>query len=241
MRTKAPEMNVTDPSPELDFIIKELAALGNPKDREGMARFGIKSENAFGIRLPVLRSFAKMLRGRHDLALDLWWTKIHEAMLLAIFIADRKLVTEELMENWLMDFDSWDICDQACSSLFVFTRYAYQKAIEWPERTAEFEKRAGFVMIAALAVHDKKAPDESFFPFLSLIEKHAGDSRNFVKKAVNWALRQIGKRNLALNHQAMAVAEKIKRQDSSSAKWIAADALRELTSPAVQARLERKK
>ena len=212
----------------LSSILTELKSLGNPEDVEGMARFGINKETALGIRIPVLRDLAKKTKKNHPLALELWKTNIHEARLLAIFIADPKLVDEALMENWLKDFNSWDICDQACGNLFDKHPLAFEKAKEWAGRDQEFEKRAGFTMMATLAVHAKKADDLQFINFFPLIEKHANDNRNFVKKAVNWALRQIGKKNNTLKILAIETAERIREQNTASARWIAADALREL-------------
>lgn len=211
-----------------DSVIADLQQLASPEFRTGMARFGIVNETALGIKVPVLRAYAKKAGKNHPLALQLWETRIHEARLLAIFMADWKLVDEQLMEQWLKDFNSWDICDQCCGELFDKTPLAFQKAAEWTTRTAEFEKRAGFVMMAELAVHDKKADNAAFESFFSLMIRHADDDRNFVKKAVNWALRKIGKRNQFLRTAAIAVALEIQQQPSKSAKWIAMDALREL-------------
>jgi 3-methyladenine DNA glycosylase AlkD len=143
------------------------------------------------------------------------------------------------MEKWVSEFDSWDVCDQVCSGLFDRTLFAHQKAIEWSGRKEEFVKRAGFALMAALSVHDKKAPDSAFLKFLGPIERGSTDERNFVKKAVNWALRQIGKRNLRLNRAALTEAVKISKIDSSSARWVASDAIRELKSEAVQKKLRR--
>ena len=162
---------------------------------------------------------------------------IHEARILASMIVDPKMVTSEQMERWVRDFDSWDVCDQCCNNLFKKTGVAYGKAVEWSASDAEFVKRAGFVMMACLAVGDKKADDAQFVPFLRIIVRESGDSRNFVKKAVNWALRQIGKRNAGLNRKALEAAEAIRKMDSKSARWIASDAIRELESEAVQKRL----
>ena len=213
---------------EVQAIVAELRTYHNSKNLEGMARFGIATENAIGIKIPVLRGIAKAIGKNHELALQLWDTKIHEARILAVYIADYKRVSEALMEKWLKDFASWDVCDQTCGGLFDKTIYAYDKAAEWTQRESEFEKRAGFVMMATLAVHDKKAEDKNFLAFLSLIEKEACDERNFVKKAVNWALRQIGKRNMRLNAAAVLCAKRIRTQSGKSSKWIATDALREL-------------
>ena len=177
----------------------------------------------------------------HNLAQELWASGIHEARILACMIDDPEMVNEEQIERWVKDFDSWDVCDQCCSNLFDKTEFAYQKAVEWSKRNEEFVKRAGFVLMACLAVHDKKAKDKEFLRFLPIIKRESADNRNFVKKAVNWALRQIGKRNLNLNREAIEAAAEIQKMDSRSAKWIASDAIRELTSEAVQERLRGQK
>lgn len=206
-----------------------------------MARFGINASRAFGIKLPVLREMAKPYRKNHALALELWKTQLHEAKLVAIFIDDPKALTEAQMEAWIKDFDSWDITDQACMGLFTHWPLAYDKVVEWSYRTPEFERRAAFSLLAGLTVHDKKAENEKFIRLLPVIESAATDERNFVKKAVNWALRQIGKRNEVLNLEAIACARRIQQLPSKSARWIAADALRELTGEAVQQRLLQKR
>jgi 3-methyladenine DNA glycosylase AlkD len=226
---------------DAQVVIDELKSLANPENVAGMTRFGIKADNLLGISMKTLEPIGKRLRKDHALALQLWDSGIHEARLLACMVDDPKQVSEAQMESWVNDFDSWDVCDQACNKLFDKTPYAYSKAVEWTSRDSEFVKRAGFVLMATMAVHDKKAPDTSFIEFLPIIEREAGDERNFVKKAVNWALRQIGKRNLALNAHAVQTAEAIRSMDSKAAKWIAADALRELTSPAVKEKLSRQK
>lgn len=200
----------------------------NPKNVAGMARFGINPKNTLGISIPFLRTLAKKIGKDHQLAQQLWKTKIHEARLLAGFIDDFKLVSVKQMESQVKDFDSWDICDQVCSNLFDKTPYAYQKAKEWTRDKREFVRRAGFVMMACLAVHDKKAPEKKFLPFFPLIEKYSTDERNFVKKAVNWALRQMGKSRPALRKRAIALANKLAESPSASARWIGKDALRDL-------------
>jgi 3-methyladenine DNA glycosylase AlkD len=220
-------------------ILDRLKALSNPKAIGGMARFGINPENTYGISIPNLRKIAKELGTDHHLAQELWSSGIHEAKILASMIDDPKEVTGVQMERWVKDFDSWDICDQCCSNLFDKTDLAYQKAIDWSAREEEFVKRAGFVLMAALAVHDKKAEDRAFLQFLPLIKRESTDARNFVKKAVNWALRQIGKRNIVLNTKAIETAKEIREIETRSAQWIAADALRELTSEEIQTRLLR--
>lgn len=220
-------------------ILKELKKLSQPKNIETMKRFGIDAKNAYGISLPNLRKLAKQIGVNQELSLQLWKNNIHETKILAPMIGNPKLVTEKQMEKWVKDFYSWDIVDQCCSNLFDKTEYAYQKAIEWSCRSEEFVKRSGFVMMASLSVHDKKAIDQDFKQFFPLIKKEAYDERNFVKKAVNWALRQIGKRNLSLNKAAIAITHQVEKLDSKSARWIARDALRELTSENVKNRLLR--
>jgi 3-methyladenine DNA glycosylase AlkD len=224
-----------------DQIIRRLRKLGNPKNVEGMARYGINPGNTFGVPVPVLRSIAKEIGQDHRLAAELWKSGVHEARIIAPLIEDPARVTERQMERWVRQFDSWDICDLCCNNLFRKTRFAHAKAAEWCGRESEFVKRAGFVMIAVLAVHDKAAPDAAFVRYLTAIRKGATDERNFVKKAVNWALRGIGKRNEALNARAVEAAKAVAKLDSKAAKWIASDALRELRSDKVRERLRGKR
>jgi 3-methyladenine DNA glycosylase AlkD len=225
--------------PACNEILDRLRSLGDPKAVEGMARYGIRSTNALGVSAPKLRRFAREIGRSHDLAAQLWRTGIYDARILASLIDDPARVTVRQMERWAKDFDSWAVCDAACCCLFDKTPHAWAKAVEWTERPEEYVKRAGFVLMAALAVHDKKAPDERFEAFLPLIARHATDERNFVKKAVNWALRQIGKRNRRLNLLAIQTGERIRQIDSRAARWIASDALRELNSEKVRRRLKR--
>lgn len=222
-------------------VIAELHSMANPEAAEGLARYGICTENLLGVSIPKLRSLSKRIGQDHSIAKQLWTSRIHDARILAGMVAEPVKLTERQMEAWVKDFDSWDVCDQCCSNLFDKTPFAHKKAVEWAGRKQEFVKRAGFVMMAVLAVHDKKANDEAFTRFFPLIRQEATDERNFVKKAVNWAIRQIGKRNASLNKEAIRLAREIGTMDSKSARWIAADALRELTSPAVQRRLAKKK
>ena len=209
-------------------IISQLKKNSNPKDREGMARFGINPKFALGVRIPVLRSLAKKIGKDHKLAQELWKTKIHEARILASMIDDPEKVTEKQMENWVKCFNSWDLCDQTCMNLFDKMSIAWKKAIQWAGRKEEFVRRAGFALMACLVWHDKEAPDEKFLKFFPIIKKYSIDERNFVKKAVNWALRQIGKRNQNLKKQAIKTAEEILKIQNKTAKWIAKDAIREL-------------
>ncbi|MGD0027797.1 MAG: DNA alkylation repair protein [Candidatus Bathyarchaeia archaeon] len=214
-----------------------MKSLSSPEAVVGMSKFGINPKNTYGISIPKLREIAKDIGKNHQLALELWKSDIHEARILASFIDEPEKVTENQLEKWVRDFDSWDVCDQVCN-LFEKTPYAYQKAIEWTNRKEEFIKRAAFALMAGLAVHDKKASNEQFEHFFPLIREAATDDRNFVKKAGNWALRNIGKRNKALNERAMEIAREIQEINSKTAKWIASDALRELSSHAIQKRLK---
>lgn len=222
-----------------DEILARLRPLGCRSDVEGMARFGIRPDKAFGIRAPVLKKMAREIGRNHRLALELWATGIYEARAIAALIEEPELVTESHAERWLRDFDNWATCDGCCLYLFTYLPFAWRKIFEWSRRKREYEKRAAFSLIACLTVHDKTAPNEKFFKCLPLIKRAATDERNFVRKAVNWALRQIGKRNLKLNRAAIQTCREIQKLDSRSARWIAADALREITSPVVQARLRK--
>jgi len=224
---------------DLKEIIQILRSMANKKNVEGMARFGINPKNTLGISLYNLRPLAKKIPRNHKLALDLWKTKIHEARLLAPMIDIPAEVTEDQLEHWVMDFDSWDIVDQCCGNLFKDTKFAKKKIIEWSTRKEEFVKRTAFALICEFAYHDKTMKDEEFEAYFSLIKREATDERNFVRKAVNWALRNIGKRNLTLNKKAIKIAEEIKKMEDKTARWIANDALRELKSPAVQKRLQK--
>jgi len=222
----------------LSEIVSKLKSLANPDNLGFMAKYGITSDRAYGVKIPDLRRIAKSYRNDHELALALWNHNTRETRILATMVDDPKQLTEKQMESWAKEFDYWEICDQCCMNLFEKHSLAWQKAIEWSTNPDEGKKRAAFVLMARLAVSDKKAADEKFEPFLPLIVRDSTDERNLVKKAVNWALRQIGKRNIALNRQAIQVAEKIVTPDSKSARWIATDALRELKSEAVRRRLK---
>jgi 3-methyladenine DNA glycosylase AlkD len=225
-------------------IIRKLELLENPANIAGMARFGITAKKAFGISAPVLKQLAKEIKkqakDRHKLALELWASGFHEARVIAYLIDDAKQVSEAQMDDWAADFDNWAICDGACGHLFCKTELAYEKVFEWSAREEEFVKRAGIVLAAWLAVHDKKVSDAALAQFLPVLEAHAGDERNFIKKAVNWSLRQIGKRNLNLHKLAVETAEKIKARNTKAARWIAADALRQLKNQKILERLTKR-
>lgn len=226
---------------DTEQILRELKKLGRPNALQFMSKYGINPENAFGVSIPNLRKLARFSGKNHSLAHSLWETEIHDARLLASLVAEPQLVTKAEMDYWAKDFYSWDVVDGFCNNLFVFTPHAYEKAIEWSREEREYLKRAGFVLMAVSAVHKKGWGDNDFLSFFPIIKREATDERNFVKKAVNWALRQIGKRNFNLNKEAIKLAEEISELDSKSARWIAKDALRELKSAAVQKRLAMKK
>ena len=221
-------------------VLARLRALADPAVTASMARFALPVDQALGVTTPQLRKLAREIGRNHALALQLWATEVSEARLLAPMIDEPARVSVKQIERWVSGLDSWGICDDCCFGLFDKTRFAWPKALEWSRRRPQFEKRAGFALMAALARHDREAPDEKFSPFLAAIERESGDGRNFVKKAVNWALREIGKRNHKLNRSAIARARAIHATGLPSARWIASDALRELQSTAVQARLKLK-
>ena len=218
-------------------ILRWLERRGSARDREGMARFGIHSAKAFGVSMATMRPLVKRLGRNHDLAVGLWKSEWLEARILAGFIADPSRVTPALMDRWCRDFDNWAVCDSTCIHLFSLTPHAWRKVPIWSRRQDEFVRRAGFALLAALAVHDKQAPDRAFVRGLALVKRTADDKRNFVKKAVNWALRQIGKRNPALNVKAVALSRQLASSTQAAPRWIGTDALRELTSAAVSRRL----
>ncbi len=221
----------------IENVLRDLKARASPDSVEGMKRFGINPEKTLGISIPDLRGLARKMGKNHSMAQELWASGIHEARILAGFIDEPAMVTDQQMESWVKDFDSWDVCDQVCG-LFAKTKLSYAKAMEWSRRKEEFVKRAAFALMAWLAVHDKNAADEKLAKFLPIIKRESADDRNFVKKAVNWALRQIGKRNLALNKLAIQTAREIQKTESRSAKWISSDALRELSDQKVLERLK---
>lgn len=209
-------------------VLRELRGHADPRNVAGMARLGITPRGTLGVSIPMLRGLARRLGRDHRLAQELWRSGIHEARILASMIDEPERVTEAQMERWVGGFDSWDVCDQICGNLFRRTSFAWRKAVEWSGREEEFVRRAGFVMMATLAVADKEAPDARFARFLPLIMRRSTDDRNFVRKAVNWALRQIGKRSPGLRLDAIRTARRLLRSTEPSARWIARDALREL-------------
>lgn len=222
---------------DVPSVISWLERHGTKANREGMARYAIPSDKAFGVSVGSLRKYAKQLRRNHELAAALWETGWYEARMLAAFVDEPARVTSAQMDRWCRDFDSWAICDTACFHLFDRTPFAREKARQWATAKPEFVKRAGFALMASLVAHDKTAPDEAFLEWLPLIEEGAQDDRNFVKKGVNWALRTIGKRSLALNAAALLVAKRLAGATAGAPRWVGKDALRELGSSAVRERL----
>ena len=220
-------------------VLDKLQSKGRPEQLKGMAKYGMTVEQRLGVSVPDMRKLAREIGKDHKLALDLWRTGIAEARIVAAMVGDPAKLTEEQMEDWVKDINSWDVCDQVCANLFEKNQLAWRKIADWSEREEEFVNRTAFSLIACLAWHDKKTIDEKFIELLPIIIREAMDERNFVKKAVNWALRNIGKRNLNLNKAAIKTAKEIKQLDSKAARWIASDAIRELESDAVQNRLTR--
>jgi len=223
----------------VEDVLDKLRDKARPEQLKGMAKYGITVEQRLGVPVPDMRKLAKEIGRDHKLALDLWKTGIAEAMIVAGMVDDPVKLTEGQMEDWVKDINSWDVCDQVCMNLFEKNQLAWKKIADWSEREEEFVKRTAFSLIACLAWHEKKATDEKFIGLLPLIVRAATDERNFVKKAVNWALRNIGKRNFNLNKAAVTTAKQIQQLDSKAARWIAADAIRELESQGVQSRLRR--
>jgi len=219
-------------------VLDKLQSKAQPGQLKGMAKYGMTVEQRLGVSVPDMRKLAKEIGRDHKLALDLWKTGIAEARIMAGMVGDPDKLTEEQMEEWVKGINSWDVCDQVCMNLFEKNHLAWKKIVDWSEREEEFVKRTAFSLIACLAWHDKKASDEKFIELLPVIIRESTDERNFVKKAVNWALRNIGKRNLNLNEAAINTAKEIQRLDSKAARWIATGAIRELESESIQKRLK---
>lgn len=231
-RAKPPPSDEGGPQARAADLVERLRALGTPENVAGMARFGINPDHAVGVSVTTLRRMARETGKDHALALALWATGVHEARILASMVEEPERVTRAQAERWVRAFDSWDLCDQCCMNLFRKTPHAWDLARQWTGREETFGKRAGFALLATLAVHEKEAPDEAFRAFLPVIEAEAKDPRNFVRKAVNWALRQIGKRDPALRKEALALARRLAASDERSARWVGKDAVRELEKPA---------
>ncbi len=219
---------------DVDSVVASLKRLGTNATRDGMSRYGIPSDKAFGVSVANIRQMAKRLGKDHELATRLWDTGWYEARMLAAFVDEPASVTPAQMDRWCKDFDNWAICDTVCFHLFDRTPFAYRKVAQWSNRRDEFVRRAAFALLASLALHDKGADDEAFVQCLPLIESAASDERNFVKKGVSWALRGIGKRNQELNEAAVAVANRLAASPEPSARWVGKDALRDLAKPEIK-------
>lgn len=222
-------------------VILRLESMSFPEGAEGMARYGIRSEKVLGLTMSQLREIARDLGEDHQLALCLWKAGYHESRILAALVDDPVKVTEEQIDLWVTDFDNWAVCDGVCNHLFRRTPLAHRKCVEWSSREEQYVKRASFALMASLAVHDQVSEDRVFTSYLGIIEREATDDRPYVKKGVNWALRQIGKRNLSLNIDAIKTAERLASMESRAARWIASDALRELKGEKVQGRLRNRR
>jgi 3-methyladenine DNA glycosylase AlkD len=227
-----------EPAPSVEAVLAELRSMGSEANRTGMARYGIKTDRAFGISMAALKPVVRRHKRNHSLALGLWRSGYHEARLLAALIDEPAKVTTAQMNAWAASLDSWDVCDQACSKLFVKTPFVEESIWRWASDEREFVRRAAFALIAAYTVHGKLVPDERYLAMLGLIERHADDKRNFVRKAVNWALRQIGKHSTRLHAPALALAERLAASPDANARWIGKDAVKELTDPVQLARLK---
>ncbi|HIJ08286.1 TPA: DNA alkylation repair protein [Candidatus Bathyarchaeota archaeon] len=221
-------------------ILKQLRQKANPANLEGMKRYGIAVDHRLGVSVANMRLIVKGVKKNHTLALELWKTGLAEGKIVASMVEEPENLTEEQMDEWVMGFDSWDVCDQVCMNLFEKSPLAWIKILQWSKRDEPFVKRAAFALIACLAWHDKRAKDEDFTSLFSVMKSGAVDERNFVKKSVNWALRNVGKRNLRLNKAAIAFSRELLQMDSKVARWIGSDALRELESEAVQRKLSKK-
>ena len=236
---KPPTVSPQSLDDEVQSALRWLESHSTKANRDGMARFAIPSDNALGVAMRDIKALGRKLGHNHELASALWNTGVYEARMLASFVGDPTKLTSAEMDRWCKDFDNWAFCDAMSFNLFDRTPHAWAKVAQWSSKRNEFEKRTAFALLWSLTVHDKSASDDQFIQGLALIEREAGDGRNFVKKAVNMALRAIGKRNLALNTAAAAVARRLAESQDATARWVGKDALRELTSPGVKKRLRR--
>jgi len=232
---------MTQVGAEVEAALVALQAKSTKRDRENLARFGITASKAFGVSVANIQLLGKRLGRNHDLAVALWDTGWYEARMLTAFVDEPERVTSAQMDRWCRDFDNWGICDTLCFHLFDRTPHAWKKVSQWHDKRGEFVRRAGFALLACLALHDKRAGDEPFIEGLALVERAASDERNFVKKGVSWALRLIGRRNVALNTEAVEVARRLSASSSAAARWIGRDAVKELTSPLVKRQLAAKR
>jgi 3-methyladenine DNA glycosylase AlkD len=222
-------------------VLAWLERTGSPKAVAGLARYGLPTTNAYGIAVGTLRAQAKKIGRDHELAMQLWKTGSLEAQILASFLGDPTRLTLAQMNAWCRDFDNWGTTDTACFALFDRSPLAWQVVAPWCKQRGEFQKRAGFVMMACLAAHDKTAPDAAFLKFFPIIEKGAADDRNFVKKGVSWGLRHLGHRSAALHAAALKTATKLSKSENATERWVGKDALRDITRPAVVKKVRAKR
>jgi 3-methyladenine DNA glycosylase AlkD len=234
---KPPKPRARPTSVTAENVVERLKRAGSKKTRDGMARYGMPSDKAFGVPVAVIQRIAKSIGPNHDVALELWGTGWYEARMVASYIDEPALVTPAQMDQWCRDFDNWGICDTVCFVLFDRSPHAWPKVPKWCRQKAEFVKRGGFVLMACLALHDKTAPDDAFEPFFKLIEADATDERNFVKKGVSWALRAVGRRSAQLNATAVTLSRRLAASKDPTARWIGTGAAKELSSAAVTRRL----
>jgi 3-methyladenine DNA glycosylase AlkD len=219
-------------------IFERLKSKSRKDQLEGMSRYGINIDKRLGVSIPNIRKIAKEFGKNHEIALELWNIGFADAKITAALIDEPEKVTENQMEEWVKGIDSWDVCDQICMNLFDKTPYAWKKIIDWSKRDEEFVKRTAFSLLACLAWHDKNAEDNKFIDYFPIIKRNSTDERNYVKKAVSWSLRHIGKRNLNLHKAALKLANEIKQIDSKTAKWIGSDVIKDLNSDATKRRLK---
>ena len=236
--TRAPTVSRST-TVEVADIVTWLKRNGSKSTRDGMARYAIPSDRAFGVSVGVMQKYAKQLGKNHDVAIALWDTGWYEARMTAAFLAEPARLTAAEMDRWCRDFDNWAVCDHSCFHLFDKSPHAWNKVTAWSTRREEFQKRAAYALLASLALHDKEAPDARFLPTLKLIERDATDPRNFVKKGISWALRLIGRRNQALNKASVALSRRLADSPDAAARWVGRGALKELTSEGVLKRLRR--
>jgi 3-methyladenine DNA glycosylase AlkD len=225
---------------QVEDIVAWLKRNGSQRNRDGMARYAIPSDRAFGVSVGVMQKYAKQLGKNHDVAMALWETGWYEARMTAAFLGEPDRLTSAEMDRWCRDFDNWAVCDHACFHLFDRSPHAWSKVMSWSRRRGEFQKRAAYALLASLALHDKKAPDARFSPMLKLIERDSSDERNFVKKGISWALRLIGRRNQALNAASVALSRRLADSSDPTARWLGKSALKELTSAGVLKKLKRR-
>jgi 3-methyladenine DNA glycosylase AlkD len=236
--TQSPDPSKRSVPDQVEFALAWLKGRSTRATRDGMARYAIPSDHAYGVAMKDIKALGRMLGRNQRLAVALWETGVYEARMLASFVGDPERLTAAQMERWCKDFDNWAFCDAMSFNLFDRTPHAWTKVVQWSSRRNEFEKRTAFALLWSLTVHDRRAGDELFEQGLALIEREAGDDRHFVKKATNMALRAIGKRNRALNSTAVMVAQRLANSNNATARWVGKDALRELTSRAVTRRLK---